>query len=196
VCTGHRQARLGPVEQLPAVDAIEGTIHVVRGQRVMLDADLARLYGVLTERLNEQVRRNAARFPPDFMFRLTKTEWLAADLPQFAGGSQRHRDPAKLPLAFTEHGCLMASHLLRSTRAVEASVLIVRAFVRMRSALAANAELTSRVDELARAVDRHGGELVIHDAAIQKLLAEIRRLTRFPEPARREIGFTAPWRNK
>jgi len=182
------------VEQLPDVESIADRIVVLRGQRVILDAHLAALYGVETERLNQQVQRNKGRFPSDFAFRLTLEEWQAMYL-QFAGTLRRTRRVDRLPLAFTEHGCLMASNILRSASAVAVSVLVVRAFVRMRSALAANADLTSRVDELARAVDRHGGELVIHDAAIQQLLAEIRRLTRFPEPARREIGFTAPWRD-
>jgi hypothetical protein len=114
---------------------------------------------------------------------------------QIAGTLQRTRRADRLPLAFTEHGCLMASNLLRSTAAVEVSVLIVRAFVRMRSALAVSAELASRVDELARVVQRQGGKLAAHDAAIQQLLAEIRRLTQFPEPTRREIGFTAKRRD-
>ncbi|MEZ5497894.1 MAG: ORF6N domain-containing protein [Steroidobacteraceae bacterium] len=194
---------------LPDVDAIEGTIHVVRARRVMLDADLARLYGVKTERLNEQVRRNQNRFPADFMFQLTAAEWHGGNLlqiatglqrtidapnrPQFAGGSQRHRDPARPPLAFTEHGCLMAANVLRSGRAVEVSVLVVRAFVRMRSAVAANTALAATVDKLARQVEQHGGKLATHDEAILKLLAEIRRLTRFPETPRRGIGFTAEW---
>jgi hypothetical protein len=181
------------MDDSPELQAITDRIIVLRRQRVMLDADLARLYGVLTERLNEQVRRNAARFPPDFMFQLTDAEWRAVNLPQIAGGSQRHRDPSKLPLAFTEHGCLMLANVLRSGRAVEVSVLIVRAFVRLRSALAANAELALRVEELSREVDRQGGKLADHHDAIHLLLDEIRRLTQFPEEPKRGIGFTAPW---
>jgi hypothetical protein len=180
------------MDALPEVESISDRIIVLRGQRVMLDAELARLYGVQTERLNQQVQRNPGRLPPDFAFRLTPEEWKGMYL-QFAGTLQRTRRADRLPLAFTEHGCLMASNLLRSARAVEVSVLIVRAFVRMRSALAANAELASRVDELSREVERQGGKLATHDAAILKLLAEIRRLTQFPETPRRQIGFTAPW---
>jgi hypothetical protein len=90
----------------------------------------------------------------------------------------------------------MLSNVLRSPTAVEVSVLVVRAFVQMRTALSANAELASRVDELTREVERQGGKLATHDAAILKLLAEIRRLTQFPEPQRREIGFTAQWPGK
>lgn len=200
------------MDELPEIDAVEESIVVVRNQRVMLDADLARLYGVKTERLNEQVRRNAARFPADFVFRLTLDEWQGmcpqiagtlrrtreepSNMLQIATGSQSTRRADQPPFAFTEHGCLMAANVLRAGRAVEVSVLIVRAFVRMRSALAASAELASRVDELTRAVERHGGKLASHDVAISRLLDEIRRLTRFPEAPKRAIGFTAPWRDK
>ncbi len=161
----------------------------------MLDADLARLYGVQTERLNQKVQRNQGRFPPDFAFRLNQEEWTGMYL-QFAGTLHRNRRSDRLPLAFNEHGCLMLANVLRSGRAVEVSVLIVRAFVRMRSALAGNTELALRVDELAREVQRQGGKLVSHDAAILKLLAEIRRLTQFPESPGRGIGFTARWPDK
>jgi hypothetical protein len=178
---------------LQTVETITQSIRLVRGHRVMLDADLARLYGVTTSRLNEQVRRNLARFPADFMFRLTQSEWRSPNLSQIATGSQRHRDPARLPLAFTEHGCLMLSNVLRSARAIEVSVLIVRAFVHMRSALAANSQLAARVDKIAQEIERHQGKLITHDAAILKLLDEIRRLTQFPESPRRGIGFTAQW---
>jgi|JI10StandDraft_1071094.scaffolds.fasta_scaffold2032930_2 hypothetical protein len=111
----------------------------------------------------------------------------------FAGRWQRKRRSDRLPLAFTEHGCLMLSNVLRSPRAVDVSVLVVRAFARMRMGVTAYAELASRVDELAREVERHSGKLTTHDAAIPKLLAEIRRITQFPEPARRGIGLTADW---
>ncbi len=158
----------------------------------MLDVDLAALYGVETKRLNEQVRRNRARFPPDFMFRLTPPEWRGI-WSQIATTSSTRRRSDATPYAFTEHGCLMLSNVLRSPRAVKVSVLIVRAFVRVRSALAMNAELASRVDELAREVDRQGGRLDTHHAAIRQLLAEIRRMTKFPEPNHRGIGFTARW---
>jgi phage regulator Rha-like protein len=177
---------------VPAVDSIEDAIHVIRGRRVMLDADLARLYGVRTERLTEQVRRNAARFPVDFVFRLTRDEWQEM-CPQIAGTLRRTRRADYLPFAFTEHGCLMAANVLRSGRAVEVSVLVVRAFVRMRSALAANAELAATVDKLARQIEDHGGKLAVHEEALQNLLAEIRLLTQFPEAPRRGIGFTAEW---
>lgn len=179
------------VAEMPSIETVSDRIRVIRGQRVMLDMDLARLYGVATSRLNEQVKRNSSRFPSDFAFTLSSEEWSGATLSQFAKTLQRSRRRDRLPLAFTEHGCLMLSNVLRSPRAVEVSVLVVRAFVRMRAALAASAELAARVDEFGREVERHGEKLVTHDQAILKLLAEIRRLTRFPEPAARPIGFTA-----
>lgn len=198
------------MDELPEPESIADRIVLVRGPRVMLDADLALMNGVSTKRLNQQVRRNAGRFPADFAFRLSAAEWASTNrlqiasgsqrtaarfrnLPQFAGGSQKHRDPSCLPLAFTEHGCLMLANVLRSGRAVEVSVLIVRAFVRMRSALAASAELGARMEELACEVERQGGKLATHDAAILRFLDEIRRLTQFPEAPRRGIGFTAEW---
>ena len=180
------------MEQVPDIATISDGIIVLRGQRVMLDVRLAMLYGVETERLNQQVRRNLGRFPADFMFEITADEWQRTFL-QIAGTLQRSRRKDRLPLAFTEHGCLMLANVLRSRRAVDVCVLIIRAFVRMRAGVVANAELASRVDELAREVHRQGGKLVAHDAAILKLLSEIRRLTQFPELARREIGFTAKW---
>ena len=127
------------------------------------------------------------------MFRLSKAEWASPNLLQFATGSQRHRDPAHLPFAFTEHGCLMLSNVLRSPHAVEVSVLVVRAFVRMRGVLAANAELAARVDELGRELAKQGGKLASHDQTILKILVEIQRLTAFPEPTKRQIGLTAKW---
>ena len=180
------------MEQVPDIATISDGIIVLRGQRVMLDVRLAMLYGVETERLNQQVRRNLGRFPADFMFEITADEWQRTFL-QIAGTLQRSRRKDRLPLAFTEHGCLMLANVLRSRRAVDVCVLIIRAFVRMRAGVVANAELASRVDELAREVHRQGGKLVAHDAAILKLLSEIRQLTQFPELARREIGFTAKW---
>jgi ORF6N domain len=131
-----RAAALGiaEVEQLPVVESISDRIIPLRGQRVMLDADLARLYGVETKRLNQQARRNLSRFPEDFMFELSLDEWQGMRL-QNATTLHRSNKRNVAPLAFTEHGCLMLANVLRSGRAVEVSVLIVRAFVRMRSAL-------------------------------------------------------------
>lgn len=179
-------------DDLPTVETIAERITVIRGQRVMLDFELARLYGVSTTRLNQQVNRNSARFPTDFAFHLTRSEWEGTLL-QIATTLHRSRRLDRLPLAFTEHGCLMLSNVLRSPRAVEVSVLVVRAFVQMRGVLASNAELAARVDELGREPEKQGGKLATNNQAILKLLAEIQRLTRFPEPTKRGIGFTAKW---
>lgn len=174
--------------------SISGKIIVVRCERVMLDVDLAALYGVKTERLNEQVRRNIARFPQQFMFRMTSSEWQLM-YPQIAGTSQRRRRLDRLPLAFTEHGCLMLSNVLKSTRAVEVSILIIEAFVELRTAMRADQGLARRVDVLARVIHRRLGrqdcKLALHEKAILKCLDDIRRLTHFPEPVRRSIGFLA-----
>lgn len=156
----------------------------------MLDVDLAALYAVPTKRLNEQVKRNRERFPDDFQLRLSAAETAALNRSQFATGSFKHRDPRSPPFAFTEHGCLMLANVLKSRRAIEVSVLIVRAFVRLRAVLAANSELATQVDQLSRQLGKHGRKLAVHERAILKLLEDIRRLTRFPEPTNRPIGFT------
>jgi transcriptional regulator with XRE-family HTH domain len=113
------------------VEHITQTILLLRGQRVILDAEIAALYDVTTKRLDEQVKRNAERFPEDFMFRLSRTETEALNRSQIATGSQKHRNPRFPPFAFTEHGAIMAATILNSPRAVEMSVYVVRAFVQL-----------------------------------------------------------------
>lgn len=167
---------------IPA-ERIERSILILRGQKVLLDAELAALYGVTTKRLNEQVKRNRERFPDDFMFRLTPVELDSLNRSQFATGSQRHRDPRFAPYAFTEHGAIMAANVLASPRAIEMSVHVVRAFVRLREMIGANKELAHKLDELER-------KLATHDQAIAGLIEAIRELMRPPEPAKkRRIGF-------
>ena len=160
----------------------------------MLDADVAALYGVKTERLNQQVRRNLDRFPPEFMFRISADEWRGTFV-QFARTSQESRRLDRLPLAFTEHGCLMLSNVLKSSRAVAVSVQIVKAFVELRRAVRADYNLARRVEVLSRAMHRrlgrHDRKLALHEKAILKCLDDIRCLTDFPEPIRRQIGFLA-----
>jgi hypothetical protein len=129
------------MRKLVAPEQIASAILVLRGQRVLLDAELATLYGVTTKRLNEQVKRNAARFTPDFIFRLTPAETVTLNRSQNATGSQKHRDPGFVPYAFTEHGAIMAATILSSPRAVEMTVHVVRAFVQLREMLASNREL-------------------------------------------------------
>jgi hypothetical protein len=166
------------------VHDITRAILVLRGQRVLLDAELAGLYGVTTKRLNEQVKRNAARFPEDFMFRLNRAETEALNRSQIATGSQKHRDPRFPPYGFTEHGAIMAATILNSPRAVEMSLYVVRAFVRLRELLASNTALARKLNELE-------GKLKNHDEAIAAILSAIRELMNPPAPKRRGIGFTA-----
>jgi phage regulator Rha-like protein len=168
---------------------IEDLIRIVRGQRVILDADLARIYGVLTWRLNEQVKRNNERFPADFVFTLT-TEENRALTSQFARSKKGRGGRRTLPYAFTEHGAIMAANVLNSSRAVQMSVFVVRAFVKMREVLVQNRHLAEKLAELER---RLTGRLDVHEQAIVHILDEIKKLMEPPplppEPKRREIGF-------
>ena len=176
---------------LVAIEAIASRIFVLRGQRVMLDADLAALYGVTTKRLNEQVRRNLERFPSDFTFQLTNQE-VAILRSQFATSSSGARRLAwggrrYTPHAFTEHGAIMAAMVLDSPRATEVSVYVVRAFVELRDTLVAHKELAKRLDELESRLER---KLTTHDQAIAGILDAIRQLMTPPElTKKRRIGF-------
>lgn len=163
---------------------LEGRIVVVRGQKVLLDHDLAELYGVETRRLNEQVRRNLKRFPADFMFVLTDQE-LADLKSQFATSSSSHGGRRVAPRAFTEHGAIMAASVLNSPRAISASVFVVRAFVKLRGLAQANQEISKKLNELERRV---GG----HDSAISALIKAINQLVAPPPVKKRSIGF-ASW---
>jgi hypothetical protein len=174
---------------VPPVQDIARTILILRGHRVILDAELAALYGVTTKRLNEQVKRNAERFPVDFMFRLSRAETEALNRSQFATGPQKHRDPRFPPYAFTEHGAIMAATILNSPRAVQMSVYVVRAFVQLRELLASNTALARKLDELERKYQHH-------DEAITAILAAIRELMNPPPAKRRGIGFTADLEEK
>jgi len=163
---------------------ISRTIVVLRSQRVILDRDLAALYGVSTKRLNEAVKRNARRFPADFVFRLTRVEVEILNRSQIATTSSKHRNPRFPPFAFTEHGAIQAANVLNSSRAIEVGVHVVRAFVRLRELLASNKALAQKLDELERKY-RH------HDKAIAAMLAAIRELMNPSPIKRRGIGFTA-----
>lgn len=171
---------------LVTVSNIESKILIVRGQRAMLDADLAELYGVETRRLNEQVSRNSERFPEDFMFQLSADEFSNLKS-QFATSSWGGR--RKLPYVFTEHGAIMAASVLNSQRAIEISVHVVRVFIHMRELVSSNKELSHKLDQLERKV-------VGHDRAIAELINAIRQLMSPSESnKKRPIGF-APWENK
>lgn len=184
--TAHRQNLIVPVPP----ERIARAILILRGQKVLLDTELAALYGVTTRRLNEQVRRNRSRFPADFLFELTAGEYahLKSHFATSSWGGRR-----KLPLAFTEHGSIQAATILNSPRAVEMSVYVVRAFVRLRELLASNKDLGRKLAALERS-------LVTLDLKVQRQFKEvyeaIRALMR-PAPAkRRPIGFTADLRDK
>jgi hypothetical protein len=160
---------------------VEGAIHLIRGQRVMLDSDLAAIYCVTTKRLNEQLRRNRSRFPGDFAFQLTAEEFT--NLKSQIATSSFHGGRRYRPWVFTEHGALMLASVLNSEIAVQASVRVVRAFVRLREMVAANAQLAVKLEELERRFDSH-------DDAIANLFATLKQLLEPPEaPKRREIGF-------
>ena len=147
----------------------------------MLDSDLAQLYGVTTKRLNEQVKRNADRFPPDFMFRLTAEE-SGSLRSQNATSSNRHGGRRYLPYAYTEHGAIMLASILNSKRAIEASIFVVRAFVRMRGILSVHKEFARELSELDRRVTGH-------DQDIKALITAIKKLIQPPVPPKKQIGF-------
>jgi ORF6N domain len=190
---------------------LEPLILVIRNQRVILDADLARLYGVATKAFNQAVKRNSERFPEDFAFQLTVSEVTqlrsqtvtsrtaaldsvqegsnrsqnvtSLNRSQIVTGSQKHRDPRFRPWAFTEHGAVMAANILRSERAVQMSVFVVRAFVRLREHVAANQAILKRLAEIDRT-------LLQHDTALLDLYEKLLPLLQPPpDPPKRRIGF-------
>jgi hypothetical protein len=188
------------MEELLSVERLDPLIFEIRGHRVLLDADLARLYGVTTKRFNEAFQRNRRRFPDDFAFQLTPAEYdnlrsqfaisssqafdsLGTSRSQFATGSSLHRNVSFRPWAFTEHGALMAANVLRSERAVQMSVFIVRAFIRLREQVAANTGVVVRLAEIDR-------KLLQHDVALLDLYQKLEPFLQPPaDPPKRRIGF-------
>lgn len=164
--------------------AVESRILFLRHQRVILDSDIAELYGVPVKILNQQVKRNQARFPSDFLFQLTakENELLRSQFvtSKKGRGGRRYR-----PYAFTEHGAIMAATVLNSDRAVQMSVFVVRAFVRLREMLATNQRLAGKIGELERRLDTH-------DSTIVDLIEAIKELMAPEEPTRGRIGFQLP----
>jgi len=153
----------------------------VRGMAVILDADLARIYGTTTKRLNEQVKRNKERFPDDFRYQLTKQE--KDEVVANCDHLQALKFSKSRPWAFTEHGALMASNVLNSTEAVKMSVFIIRAFIKQREALAANQAILRRLSEIDR-------QLLLHDSALRDLYQKLLPLLQPPpNPPKRRIGF-------
>jgi hypothetical protein len=172
----------------PQAIHIDSVIQVVRGERVILDTHLAKLYGMQTFRLNEAVKRNRGRFPEDFLFRLTKIEFEAL-ISQIAMSKEGRGGRRTLPNAFTEHGAVMAANILNNERAVQMSIFVVRAFIKMRQTLATNQALTDKLHELEQKLT---GRLDSHEKAIVYVLEELRKLReprQLPEPKRRPIGF-------
>lgn len=163
---------------------VSSKILVLRNQKVILDADLAELYGVPVRQLNQQVKRNVHRFPPDFLFRLTVAEHRNLRS-QNVISSSAHGGRRYLPQAFTEHGAIMAATVLNSKRAIEMSIFVVRAFVQMRQAMIINQRVVSKLAELEARIESH-------DADIQDLVDAIRELMAPPPANNRRIGFEAP----
>jgi len=173
-----------------AVEQIDAMIHTIRGIRVMLDSDLAQIYGVSTSRFNEAVKRNKSRFPADFMFQLTPEE-NASLRSQFAilkpgrGHYRKYR-----AYAFTEYGALMAANILNSPRAVQMSIFVVRAFAKMRETLSANPQLARKLAALEKKLT---ARLDVHEAAIVQVLQEVMQILNPPAapppPSRPQIGF-------
>lgn len=161
-------------------------IVVIRGKKVILDSDLAKLYGVETRRLNEQVRRNNQKFPEDFMFQLTKEEFASLKS-QIATSSSGWGGRRNVPRAFTEYGALQAANVLNSEQANKMSVYIVRAFVQLREMVLTNEKLALKVYDLEKRVSGH-------DAILIKLVRELKRLIEFPEQKgkKQSIGFVIP----
>ncbi len=176
----------------PSGDPTLPPIHTVRGRRIVLDSDLAALYEIPVKVFNQTIQRNVDRFPSDFAFQLTReevanlksqivTSSLAAEAAVFSG----HGGARKLPWAFTEHGAIMAATILRSPRAVQMSVYVVRAFVRMRDELMSNAVVLKRLAQIDKKLLEH--DLVLRDV-VEKLLPLL-NAPPDPEPPRRRIGF-------
>lgn len=173
---------------LVQIERIEGRILVIRELKVIVDADLAELYGVPTKALNQAVRRNQNRFPGDFVFQLTDNE--KSEVVTTCDHLKKLKFSRTLPYAFTEHGAIMAAAVLNTPLAVEISVYVVRAFVRLRELLVSNAELARKLERLEHKLELHDGKLATHDDAIAAVLSAIRELMTPPEPPKkRRIGF-------
>lgn len=178
------EQRTFAIRRKAAAVSIDLRILILRRQRVILDTALAELYNVPVKRLNEQTKRNRKRFPADFMFQLTPRENKCLRS-QFATSNIGRGGRRSLPYAFTEHGAIMAATVLNSEQAVEMSVFVVRAFVRLREMLAANGELADRIEEL----ENH---LETHDGTIQEIIDTIKKLMNPSRRRRSKIGFALP----
>lgn len=170
-------------------EVIEKKIYLIRGQKVILDRDLARIYDVPTFRFNEAVKRNLGRFPDDFMFRLTEEEWKGL-ISQIAISKKGRGGRRTLPFVFTEHGAIMAANILGSAHAIEMSVFVIRAFVKMRSLLTDHRELALKLKALEEKLTKR---LDVHEASIVDILRRLIKLLEPPQeesvPAKPPIGF-------
>ena len=178
-----KKRRVSPGALIP-VEAIERRIHLLRGQKIMIDADLAEIYQVLTKNLNLAVKRNMSRFPPDFMFQLTQEEFENLRLQFATSSSAAYGGRRYLPYAFTEHGVAMLSSVLHSERAVQMNILVVRAFIRMRDLLISHKDLAVRMTKLEAPQEYHGSIIVA-------VVDEIKRL-KAPRRKKAAIGFRVP----
>jgi phage regulator Rha-like protein len=168
---------------------LDELIREVRGQKVMLDFDLARVYGVETKSLNRAVKRNADRFPKDFMFQISSHEWNNLKY-QIGTSSSGHGGRRRLPYAFTEHGAIMAANVLNSARAVQMSVFVVRAFLKMRALLGDKRELAQKLASLEKELKKR---LDVHEAVIVTILQRVMDIIdppAMPQPPKPRIGFT------
>ena len=174
-----------------AVEQIDGMIRTIRGVRVMLDRDLAKIYGVPTKAFNQAVKRNRLRFPEDFMLRLTQKEAKALQVSRSQIVTLKRGQNIKyLPYAFTEYGALMAANILNSPRAVQMSIFVVRAFAKMREALLASPQLAKKLAALEKKLT---ARLDVHESAIVQVLQEVMQILNPPPPPpalpRGRIGF-------
>ncbi|MCU0651334.1 MAG: ORF6N domain-containing protein [Candidatus Omnitrophica bacterium] len=168
------------MKELVPLEKIEQKIFFIRNQKVMLDKDLAELFGVPTKQLNRQVKRNIERFPREFMFQLTRQERdeLVPNWHQFK--TMKHS--STMPYAFTEHGVAMLATVLNSANAIKMSIIIIKTFVKLREIISTHKELTQKLEALERKVDKH-------DVEIQAIFEAIKQLAMPPEPPKRSIGF-------
>jgi len=172
---------MSKLKSIIKVGMIQQRILLVRGEKVIVDSDLAEAYGVTTKALNQAVRRNSDRFPPDFMFRLTSDE--KAEVVTNCDHLQKLKFSPVNPYVFTEHGAIMAASILNSPRAIEASIFVVRAFVRLRQILSENKEIAVKIAELERKLSKHDEQIIALVEAIRHLMSP-----KLP-PKNRRIGF-------
>ncbi|MDD2741268.1 MAG: ORF6N domain-containing protein [Rhodocyclaceae bacterium] len=182
-----------PMPNIVATETLTARILTIRGQRVMIDADLAELYGVPTKRLNEQLKRNRERFPADFMFQLSDEE--KAEVVANCDHLSKLKFAKTLPFAFTEHGAIQAANVLNSDQAVAMGIYVVREFVRMRELIASHQDLAKRLADLEEKTEALAlqQDTFAHNTRVQlkQVVEAIRQLTMLPEQPKRPIGFTA-----